>query len=72
LSENTGKPDSIPSGLVSFSLTPPHYGQTVTVTIYLSEPAPANAYWVIYDRLNSWYDYSANAQFNVARDEITL
>ena len=67
-----GKPGSIPNGLLSFRLVTPHYGQRISVKIYLSEPAPPDAYWVMYDRLNGWYDYSANAVFNTARDVVTL
>ncbi len=47
-------------------------GATATVIVTLSAPAPAGGKWFKYSSNYGWFDYSANAEFNGARDEVTL
>jgi chitinase len=59
------------TGLVSFKL---HLDEGVTaasVTIYFSEPAPANALWYKYDPEQGWSAY-ANAVFSTDRKSVTI
>ncbi len=70
--ENDDIPDEVPYGLISFRLEVDSPGQRAVVKIYLSEPAPKNAYWVHYDEENGWIDYSDHAEFNENRDIVTL
>ena len=72
ISDEEGKPDQMPFGLVGYKFKVNHFGETVTIKIHLSEPAPENADWVIYDKLEGWLDYSAYVTFNDARDEVTI
>jgi hypothetical protein len=72
LPDNTDKPDVIPNGLLSLRIETPEYGRTVQLQIHLSEPTPENAYWIMYDELNGWYDYSDYATFDAARSRVTL
>jgi len=66
------KPGRIPYGLVSYRLRVANYGDTATVKIYLSKPAPVNAKWVFYDTISGWQDFSDHAEFNNDRTEVTL
>ena len=70
--DEDNKPDQMPFGLVGYKFRVNHFGETVTIKIHLSEPAPENAKWVIYDKMEGWLDYSGYASFNEARDEVTL
>ena len=48
------------------------YGDTVEVTVYLSEAAPDDYGWYKYLPGSGWLDFSANARFNAARDQVVL
>jgi hypothetical protein len=47
-------------------------GDTATVRITLSSPAPAGCKWYKYSYTDGWVDYSAHAQFNANRDQVTV
>jgi len=65
---SNGIPESFPYGLISFKLVLFQPGEEVTVTIYLSTPAPVNGRWYKYDPMNgTWQDYSAYTEFNEDR-----
>jgi hypothetical protein len=72
IEDDDNKPDQMPYGLIGYKFEPAHYGETVSVKVHLSEPAPAGSKWVFYDKISGWQDYSGYASFNQARDEITL
>ena len=72
LEETEGKPQKIPYGMIAYRIELAQYGQTVTVDIHLSKPAPPNAYWVMFDPVNGWYDYSAHAVFNPSRSKVSI
>ena len=59
------KPEELPFGLVNFAVTVANNGDTVKVTTYLSEAAPAGSKWFKYDSSNGqWSDYSEHAVFS--------
>ncbi len=72
IADQTGAPDNLPYGLVSFKLTLQAGATTASVTIYLSEAAGDNAAWYKYDPANGWYDYSAHATFAADGLSVTL
>jgi PKD repeat protein len=72
IDDTQNKPDDIPLGLVSFKVLVASEGDTAEVTVYLSEPAPADAIWYKYDTINGWVDYSAHAVFSADRTSVTL
>jgi hypothetical protein len=59
-------------GLVDLKIKTIQPGDTATVTVYLSEPAPAGYRWYKYRAGSGWSDYSAHAQFNKDRTHVTL
>jgi hypothetical protein len=66
------RPDTMPLGLISFKIVVDNAGDTAEVTVYFSEPAPAEAKWYRYDAINGWEDYSAHAVFSADRTSVTL
>jgi hypothetical protein len=66
------KPGSFIFGLINIKLKADTPGAEAKVTIYLSHPVPDGYRWYKYSSTRGWIDYSANAVFNVDRDEITL
>jgi len=58
IADKENKPDDIAFGLISFKVKVAEPGDTAYVTVYLSEPAPAEANWYRYDTTNGWYPYS--------------
>jgi len=47
-------------------------GDSATVRISLSPPAPLDSKWYKYSYTTGWSDYSAHVQFNATRDEVTV
>ncbi len=72
IEDQSGKPDSVPFGLVNFRIKVDEPGQTVFVTVYLSEPAPEGARWFKYDDADGWNDYSSLAAFSSDRKSVEL
>jgi hypothetical protein len=69
----TDKPENLILGLVDMEVKVNTPGDTTTVTIYLTEPAPEGYTWYKYDTVTKeWTDYSANVVFNTGRDQVTL
>jgi hypothetical protein len=66
------KPEDLILGLIDINVKVASPGETTTVTVYLSTPAPDGYKWYKYSSSNGWIDYSANAVFNDTRDEVTL
>lgn len=67
------KPERLPFGLINFKLAVAEPGDTVTVTLYFSEPAPVNSKWYKYDPIaERWSDFSAYARFAADRRSMTL
>jgi hypothetical protein len=74
-------PDDMMFGLLDLKAKPDTPGGTVTVTIFLPEPAPSGYKWYKFNpRTNVWTDYTATtdtsgvrgAVFSAARDQVTL
>jgi hypothetical protein len=72
IADQLGKPDQMPYGLIGYHFEVPHYGETVFVKIYLHEPAPEGAKWVIHDKIEGWMDFSAHVSMNQARNKVTI
>ncbi|MEJ5358312.1 MAG: choice-of-anchor U domain-containing protein [Desulfobacterales bacterium] len=71
VADTTGRPASLPFGLIRLRLSVPG-GEEAQVRIYLSEAAPVGAKWYKYDPISGWQDYSANAVFSADRKSVTL
>lgn len=65
------RPHTMPLGMVSLKLKVSP-GSTATPKIYFSEPAPANATWLMYDSIKGWTDYSDYATFSDDRMSVVL
>ncbi|MGD8702854.1 MAG: hypothetical protein PVG51_07365 [Desulfosarcina sp.] len=72
ISNTSGKPDNLPFGLVNFRATVATPGDTVQVTVYLSEAAPLGARWYKYNAIDGWQDYSDHATFSPDRRSVVL
>jgi hypothetical protein len=70
--DTTNMPENLIYGLIGMQVKVAVPGDTATVTIYLPNPAPDGYKWFKYGLNKGWYDYSANATFNIARDQVTL
>lgn len=72
-SNTSGKPQSMPFGLLNFKLIVDQPGDETEVTIYLSEPAPFNAIWYKYDPINKiWQDCSEYTEYSADRKSVDL
>jgi len=72
ISETANRPEDFPFDLVNYRLTVTSPDGTAQVTVYLSEPAPADAKWYKYDTLEGWIDYYDHATFSADRKSVTL
>jgi uncharacterized repeat protein (TIGR01451 family) len=70
--DKTGMPDNLIYGLFDIKVKTHIPGALIRIRIQLETPAPADFGWYKYNAKQGWYDYSANAEFNVARDEVIL
>jgi len=68
----SGMPDNLIYGLVEMEIRVSTPGATTTVTIFLPSPAPESYGWYKYNDTAGWMDYNGNADFNSARDQVTL
>jgi len=59
-------------GLLAFRLKVKNPGDTVTVTIYLSEAAPSGYSWIKYEYGSGWRDYSSKVAFSADRRSLSL
>ena len=60
ISDTINRPDSLPLGLISFSVTVPNNGDSADITIYLSETLPSDAQWYKWNTVNGWQIYPAS------------
>jgi len=72
IADENNKPESMPSGLITFKLTLSKPGDTARVHVYFSELIPADAKWYKYDSVNGWWNYSDHAVFSSDRKSVTL
>ena len=70
--DTTNRPDAFPLGLVRFRLLTALPGETVSLSIYCSQPIPEGAVWYKHDPAVGWYDYSAHAVISEDRLSLTL
>jgi chitinase len=65
--------DQIPFGMVNFKLIVNTPGDEAVVTVYFSEPVPAQGQWYKYDPMHhTWSDFSSHAVFSADRKSMTL
>jgi chitinase len=68
-----GVVDQIPFGMVNFKLIVDTPGDEAVVTVYFSEPVPAQGQWYKYDAIHqTWSDFSSHAVFSADRKSMTL
>ena len=81
LSGSSDMPQDFLMGLLDFQANADVTGGTITITVYLSQPAPDGHSWYKYNRNNgTWTDYGQEtgingvkgAVYNEARDQVTL
>jgi len=83
ITDITNMPEDLPYGLIDLEVDVENMGGTAILTIQLPSPAPDGYRWYKYgysydpdtqryESNRSWYDFSAHAVFNDARDEVTL
>ena len=72
ITHRDGMPENLIYGLIDFTLAVSIPGSSSTVTVYLPAPLPAGYGLYKYSSSSGWYDYSAYASFNHARDQISL
>jgi hypothetical protein len=65
------KPQQMLFGLLSFRLRVQNAGDQETLTVYLSDPAPADHEWMKYDAVRGWHIYG-DAIFNPDRYAVIL
>jgi hypothetical protein len=66
-------PDFDPNDLIDMQIKVPMPGDQTTITVYLENPAPEDIKLYYYSRIdNCWSDYSDNAEFNAARDQVKI
>ena len=69
----TGKPNSLPFGLIDFKIAVAKPGDRATVTLYFSGAAPSGSRWYMFDTVsNIWADFSAYANFAGDRWSVVL
>jgi len=75
------KPAQMPLGLLTNRLSVDTPGDSVNVTVYLSELPPSTARWYLYDPVDGWLDYAlhpaflddeAGVVFDEERESLTL
>jgi len=69
--EGAGKPEDTLLGLLNLKLRVPNSGDSETLTVYLSEPAPDGYQWFKYDAIRGWRTV-ADAVFSADRRVVTL
>ena len=69
--EGAGKPEDTLLGLVNLRLRVPNSGDSETLTVYLSEPAPDGYQWFKYDAIRGWRTV-ADAVFSADRRVVEL
>ena len=72
IEEDLNRPESMPFGLLDFTLRVANPGDETTVTVYLSQAVVENAKWYKYDQANGWQDYSAHASFSSDGSTVTI
>ena len=72
ISDNDGRPEDMPLGLIRFKLNTTNIGDTAMIILYFSEEASDDAKWYRYDPVEGWEDYSAHTTFSADRKSVTL
>ncbi len=69
----TGKPTSLPFGLIDFKIAVAEPGDRAAVTLYFSEAAPTGSRWYMFDTVSRrWADFSGYANFAADRKSVVL
>ena len=60
IADTVNRPDSLPVGLISYSVTVPNDGDSADITIYLSGTLSANMQWYKWNAISGWQPYPAS------------
>jgi len=71
IADNTNRPESLPYGLIDFSLRV-EPGSTIEVSFVLPEEASENVTWWKYVNGSGWIDFSDYTTLNAERDVLTI
>ena len=66
------KPADLDFRLIGFRMKTENIGDSAELIFYFEEPAPSDAVWYKYDKLNGWQDYSSYSTFSADRSFVTL
>ena len=72
ISESEDRPGNLIYDLIDMEIEVDEPGATAIVTVSLPGQVPTEYGWYKYSPNRSWYDFSANAVFNAARDQVTI
>jgi len=72
ISESEDRPGNLIYDLIDMEIEVDEPGATAIVTVSLPGHVPTGYGWYKYCPNRSWYDFSANAVFNAARDQVTI
>ena len=72
IADTKNRPDDLIYGLLDMTIKTDTVGGTVTLTVYLPNPAPDYYTWCKYSPTNGWRDFSNNIVFNDTRDQVTI
>jgi sugar lactone lactonase YvrE len=72
ISESEDRPGNLIYDLIDMEIEVDEPGATAIVTVSLPGPVPTEYGWYKYSPNRSWYDFSAQAVFNAARDQVTI
>jgi hypothetical protein len=70
--DTNNRPGNLIYGLMDIQIKVAKPGDTTLLTLYLLEPAPIEYSWFKWDEKRGWLDYGLHAEFNAARDRVTL
>lgn len=68
IADTNNRPDNLPLGLLSFSVTVPNVGDNIDITAYLSGTLPANTEWYVWTAAGGWQQLPATFSQTAAGD----
>jgi hypothetical protein len=69
--QGSGQPEDTPLGLLNLRLRVPNSGDSESVTVYFSKPAPKGYRWFKYDPIRGWR-VDGEAEFSTDRRSVTF
>lgn len=73
IAQNSGKPESMPYGLIDIRIKVGTAENEAAITFYFPEPIPENQGWFQFNaKNNEWIDLENNVKFSTDRKEVSL